>query len=75
MNKKEAKIEALRIAVADINAASGQIDFEGAYTHNEEEKIRKEMNKIANSLYKQAARLGGDFNEFTGFTQDTIIKL
>ncbi len=66
MTQKEAKIEALRSSVAWLNSGLS-VDYEDRYTPEEEEKITKEKRKIIESLKNRAERVGGDFNEYTGF--------
>lgn len=65
MTQREAKIEALRCSVGWLNAM--QTDYEDQYTPEEIEKIYKEKKKIIESLRKRAVRVGGDFNQYTGY--------
>ena len=66
MTKKEAKIEALRIAVAHLNNPP-QFNKEDGVSLEDEEKILKELKIITEALRKKSVRLGGDFNQYTGF--------
>lgn len=63
MNKKEAKLVALRTATALINAG---VYFHDEYSEAENAKIVHEMESISFLLYKKAVKIGGDFNQFTG---------
>lgn len=65
MTQKEAKIEALRCSVAWLN--SMQTDYEGMYSQKDLDKIEAEKYKIVESLKIRAVKVGGDFNEYTGF--------
>lgn len=68
MTKKQAKIEALRIATALINAG---VDFSGSGLKDEEiEAVMAALESVANLLYKKAVALGGDFNPYTGYNDE-----
>ena len=71
MTKREARIEALRLAVALLNNC--RPFYNEAVIPEDETKIFKELDVITDSLYNRAAKLGGDFNEFTGYVDDTDI--
>ena len=64
MTKKEAKIEAMRIATAILIYPP---DFEDNFSISDIRKIEKELKKISDSLYKRAVKLGGEFNQYTGY--------
>ena len=66
MTKREAKIEALRIATAMLN--NPPIFYEEDELSEEyQRKIYEEISNIKDSIKKRAEKLGGDFNEFTGY--------
>ena len=64
MNQKEAKLLALRTATAMLNNPP---EFEDAYPQKDLDKILKELDKIAETLYKKAVKIGGGFNRYTGY--------
>jgi len=63
MTQREAKIEALRISVALLN----NIPYMDEGDENDEEKIVNEIVKIKEILRIRAEKLGGDFNQYTGY--------
>ena len=63
MTQKEAKLIALRTATTMLTYPP---DFEDNFEEKDEAKILKELEKIAESLYKKAFKIGGDFNRYTG---------
>lgn len=75
MTRKEARNEALRICCAVLNAQCSNLDFEDEFTDKEEDKVRAEIQHIADSLYNAAVRLGGDFNENTGYEHGKKISI
>lgn len=75
MTKREAKIEALRICSSVIQNSAIGLDYEGELSPIDETKIDSEIKKISDSLYNQAARLGGDFNQHTGFEHGRKISI
>lgn len=65
MTRREAKIEALRLATALLN--NPPTDWEGTdYSYDDVDKILDELNIIAGVMEKRAEKLGGEFNKFTG---------
>ena len=65
MTQKEAKIEALRCSVAWLNTM--QTDYDGVYSQKDLDKIDLEKYKIVEALKNRAIKVGGEFNEYTGF--------
>ena len=63
MTKREAKIEALRICTALINAG---VTFDDNESEEYIRKVTAEMEQIAESLRIRAVKMGGDFNNYTG---------
>ena len=63
MTKKEAQLEAKRLCVAILYNAD--LDFED-YNEKDEKKISELIRFEAEKIYKKAAKIGGDFNRFTG---------
>ena len=63
MNRREAKIRALRFATAVLNAGYDQ----DKQATQEGDIVTEELDKIALSLQSRAERMGGEFNPFTGF--------
>ena len=66
MTQREAKIEALRIATAQLNNPPMYFEEDGV-SLEDQEKICKELDKIAESLRLRAVKLGGEFNRYTGY--------
>lgn len=66
MKQREAKIEALRIATAQLNNPPMFSKGDGV-CEDDQEKIGKELDKIAEALRARAVKLGGEFNRFTGY--------
>ena len=66
MTKKEAKIEALRIASAMLIYPP---DFEedDRYSSKEEAKVIAELKTLSDTMYKRAVKLGGEFNQYNSF--------
>jgi hypothetical protein len=62
---RTAKVQALRTATASLYA-SLSIDWEDA-DMDDVEKINKHLKRLAESMYKRAVKMGGDFNPYTGF--------
>lgn len=65
MKNKTAKVMALRTATGLLyNGLSldwEEVDIEDV------EKINNELKKIAESMYNRAAKLGGEFNRYSGY--------
>ncbi len=66
MTKREAKIEALRIVTAML-VYPPDFDEDDRFTENELDKIVSELKILSNSIYKRSLKLGGDFNQYTGY--------
>jgi hypothetical protein len=65
IKKKTAKVMALRTATGVLfNALS--LDWEDV-DMNDVEAINKELEQIAEAMYKRAVKLGGDFNKYSGY--------
>lgn len=65
MTDREAKIEALRLATASLNAAVAT-DFEGM-PEDDIEKVCQHLKRLAKAMYKRAEKMGGGFNPYLGY--------
>jgi hypothetical protein len=63
MNKKEAKLIALRTATGMMYNG---IDLQDDFDLQDVFKIQKEFEIIGEMLYRKAAKIGGDFNRYSG---------
>lgn len=64
MTKREARIQAMRIATGLLT------NYEGGFTDTlpevDQEKIEKEVSLLAKQLERRAEKMGGPFNRYTG---------
>lgn len=66
MTKREAKIEALRIATAMLNNPPLWYEEDGI-SEEDQRKIYKELSNVKDSIKKRAEKLGGEFNQYLGY--------
>ena len=67
MTKREAKIEALRIAAAMLIHLPDSDDDDRCKSIDDKIKIGNELKKLSDAMYKRATKLGGEFNQYTGY--------